>query len=137
MTFTDKPPTTRGFYAWKSTESSTQPIARYLCELQFYVGLRCAQSGMAPAQIGGLWCRLVPAEESNSWELLKRIKELENVIGVLVPREMAAQHKRLAEEVKKAFTEGWNSCACSTDNECEHNAFYATSRARRVATGEE
>lgn len=92
---------------------------------------------------GHEFVRLVPAEESDSWELLKRIKELENVIGVLFPREMAAQHKRLEEEVEKAFREGHDAGERSgqgPDDEqfgMDAACNWQNSRARRVATGEE
>lgn len=67
MNFTDKPPTEAGFYAWKETDSGAMQ-GIYLAEpLNPQIDVILA---------GGLWCRLVPAEE-----------------------------------VEKAFTEGWNSCA--------------------------
>lgn len=52
MIFTTTPPTTPGFYAWKPSEDGTLVTDYY-----------DAESIMEGFEEGGLWCRLVPAEE--------------------------------------------------------------------------
>jgi len=64
MTFTNEPPKTPGFYAWKKTKDHW-PLAAYV-HLAPICGLHVEFSNGSeghPERCGGQWCRLVPAEE--------------------------------------------------------------------------
>lgn len=64
MTFTKEPPTKPGFYAWRS-EPSGKPMAltvqAWMRGLIVFAHPQC----MPPTvqELGGEWCRLVPADE--------------------------------------------------------------------------
>jgi hypothetical protein len=64
MTFTPNIPTTPGAYWWRLSEY-TDPDLIHLKMLETDVGdyLGCNLTYNAAIDVGGLWCRLVPAEE--------------------------------------------------------------------------
>ncbi len=64
MNFTPNLPTQPGFYAWKREESPERNV--YIIKIfKNSTGLFIEQnSSMELKDIGGLWCRLVPAEET-------------------------------------------------------------------------
>lgn len=63
-TFTPEPPTKPGAYLWKHGRNSGACVVEVSDE-QTFLWCRMAGDirGHVPEKFGGLWCRLVPAEE--------------------------------------------------------------------------
>lgn len=61
MTFSKTPPTTPGDFAWKQDASDEEYVLAQVRTVDDV--LLDESSGLPPAEVGGLWCRLVPAEE--------------------------------------------------------------------------
>ena len=73
MTFTTTPPTTPGFYAWRETKQLPEKLIRVRYETEFGASLLACYEpcimGTKVEELGGLWCRLVPAEEvEKAWD---------------------------------------------------------------------
>lgn len=62
VNFTDKPPTEPGFYARKPDDSGYTRVGNFLINEETNQ-LQDLDTGEVADDIGGLWCRLVPAEE--------------------------------------------------------------------------
>lgn len=61
MNFTTETPTKPGIYAWKATHEYSSVLKR-MTRSSEHAELR-TDSGTLVTNMGGLWCRLVPAEE--------------------------------------------------------------------------
>lgn len=83
MTFTTTPPTTPGFYAWKIDRKDPVTSVREIFNPCSDV-LIDRGSDLQPKDVGGLWCRLVPAEEVSF--LQKRNDKLTAAIRKFVHR---------------------------------------------------
>ena len=60
MTFTKKPPTTPGFYAWRRADDCVFAVKVYEHASILYSG---GVAALPISECGGEWCRLVPSEE--------------------------------------------------------------------------
>ena len=65
MTFTKTPPTAPGFFAWQPMPGTYIHATEVCADPDDGGALLDTCTGCTPAELGGEWCRLVPAEEVN------------------------------------------------------------------------
>ena len=71
MTFTTTPPTAPGFYAWRHIPDES--VAQAFHVREWYGELYGVGCNKTVVEMGGEWCRLVPAEEvERAWNVCKQ-----------------------------------------------------------------